>query len=178
MNSSFGNGFLIPKKDKTSGSNIKSIQYGASGISGLYSSLTISSVDLTKSVAILLGCSGYSGSPDGNLFSSISILDSTTLQIARGLSSNSITCSWCVVEFNNVKSLQKGSSHITASTATVSISKVNLTKSLLFCSFRTSANPLYSLMLPYWRFYSDSALYFSSAGVPDYTVEWQVIEFY
>lgn len=126
-----------------SGSNIKSIQRGSFVYSNKTTfNVTISSVDMSKSIVIVstdsrTGSAGKN-SVVGNLTTSTNINFSTYYADA---SFNNYV-SWQVIEFNNVKSLQRGTQALitTDTTKNITISAVNDLKSIVFASVRTDDN--------------------------------------
>jgi hypothetical protein len=164
-----------------SGSSIKSVQAGTTTISGSSTSVnvTISQVDLSKSIVIISGLEGYPSSITvQQLLVAAEILNQTTLRISRsaGGGSDTIIVPWQVIEFENIKSLQKGVS----STASTNISNTNLSKSVLFFSYKSTNT---STTLPY-GFISARLMTIptrialsSPTSINNYSVYWQVVEF-
>lgn len=144
-----GAGFLYGQTGGGKKSVIKSIQRGTISIPINYSSgdATISSVDLNSAVIICNGSrGGLSSSTDAALnrvMARLSLTNSTTLNAKAytTASSNATVVSYMVVEFDNVKSVQRGSISISSgATASATITAVDLNKSLLLPSgFSTDA---------------------------------------
>lgn len=142
-------------KFDVSGSNIKSIQRGTTahtfaGSTKTY--VTINAVDLTKSIVLVdfpgLGAGAEPGI--NKIVTSCEFVTSTQLAFTLGTADTfGSTFSWTVIEFNNVKSFQTGASSTSAQNINITISNVNLNKSLLFYSQTSnvaSTNYIYSLI--------------------------------
>lgn len=160
------------------GSNIKSIQRGTVTMNAVTKDITISAVDLSKSIVQLTVKSAGSAGADcitGELTSA------TNLKLASGTtgSGNSVV-EWTVIEFNNVKSLQSGTTTQTTTTpVTVTISSVDLTKSILFFTFNTTTfGPTSNAMPMSGKFTNNTTLSFANYDTTGTkTIKWQVIEF-
>ncbi len=157
---------------------VKSVQRGSTqlqaGVS--YVDITISSVDLNKAIPMLTSSPGY-----GNTESTVTleIIGYTTLRISRKSNPDYAgeLLFWQVVEFEGLKSLQKGS--ITASSpdypndpiVDVTVSSVNISKSILFATIHhnVGGSPSYaSAMLinaTTIRFYGFKRPSYTSTGV-------------
>ena len=117
------------------GSNIKSKQSGTVDIAGLTTKdITISAVDLSKSIVRVV----FGGNAQAGMLNSVLVsawfINSTTIRVYRYTSSSDTTqpIYWEVVEFNNVKSKQTGELICAAPTTDITISPVNLSKTMLF----------------------------------------------
>lgn len=158
--------------------SIKSIQRGFTTLQGVASlDVTISPISVGNSVALL---EFY---PAGGVFAedqtSIQIIDSTTIRIERYGNHFNVYVAWQVIEFDSygVKSLQKGVTEITSSTATVTISKVNLSKSILFTSHKTNSIGSFDATFFTSRLSSSTQITFFGFG-SNQTMYWAVVEFY
>lgn len=132
------------------GKNIKSIQRGILRLDDIGGSetVTISAVDLTKAVVkISFSGMGYTFT-DTTRYSLVQakLTSSTTIVISRGEDSGDMRVWWEVIEFNNVKSLQKGDANALVYNGVygfdvqeVSISTVDPLKSIIFFSYKTTA---------------------------------------
>lgn len=182
MSKSSFNGFVLPKSDKKGGSNIKSIQRGSKIMTSNSNTVTISSIDLTKAIPkiTLIGKGGTSN--PAACYVSAKITDETTLTLEMGGwdTTYAPTVEWEVVEFNNVKSLQKGSQAISAATTNVTITSINMLKSTLFYSYKTTSATLsnMSAAMGGGRINTATQLTFTQLNTDDKTIEWYVIEFY
>jgi len=167
--------------------SIKSIQRGSYTINSLSSTtITISSVDLNSSIVIFSNrfISGANAAYGIAVYAAL--INSTTLEIGRGGSSSKQQVEWQVIEFNNVKSVQRGTVTMTApsSSATVStsvtISAVDLSKSICLVSFKTSSGGFTSDAFITIQFNSSTELSLSTYATYSDTTQtayWQVIEF-
>ena len=101
------------------------------------------------------------------------LLNATTINLERFTNTKPVDYSWTVIEFNNVKSLQRGDLTLQGASY-VSINPVNLSKSILLCSI--ACNSGYRIA---YQFVSNIQIIvrrFTYVGLYD-TVHWQVIEF-
>lgn len=169
-------------------SNIKSIQRGSviTPTSNTVSITLPQSIDTAKSIIRIqfIVNRGYISSSAQYYFARASIVDANTIKISTSanLTAKMGRFEWEVIEFDNVKSLQKGS--LTASTngteIPVSTSQINIAKSLLFYSYTydtytSSGDIQYSYLQGY--IYSPNQINFLSNISEPKTVEWQLIEF-
>lgn len=167
------------------GSNIKSIQRGtASMISGAINiDVPISSVDLNKAIVLVTFRSLSEDSNNNFLYYfgvKAKLTTSTNLNLKRYQGPyQSLEISWTVVEFNNVKSIQRGSltSIYTSKSDVVTISPVDMSKSLLFFSYteETGNNGIYYAYVE-GVLTNPTTITFTKQGMAK-TYEWQVIEF-
>lgn len=129
------NSFPQPKPD-SSGNNIKSMQSGrvTLGVGVTTLAVPIAAVDLSRAVVIVTMYNNTGASPDQNLVRA-QLTSSNNVQLDRGGSGNSVTVNWQVVEFNNVKSLQRGNVGFTNSLGIAIISPVNYAKTMYFWSY-------------------------------------------
>lgn len=175
MPRSFSEGFLRPIPDKKAGGNIKSIQRGVSslGMDITETNITINNVDLGKAIVhIDVSTSNTLARPAlirGEL------INSNTLRIIRGGGNDISTAMWQVVEFENVKNLQKGTRTFDVSTSFVTISLVVLSKSIIIASF-SSLSDSSNGHHPSARLGNSTEVYLSRASGST-TGHWQVIEF-
>lgn len=163
----------------SSGNVTKSIQRGVGTLTtGTTLDVTISAIDVTKSVATITHANASNYASDTLV--AIEILNSTTIRIYINTSpSNLVYFAWQVIEFNNVKSLQKGNNIIDSYQAekTVTISSIDANKSLLFFSFDCSvASSQFSLAHCRGCISNSTTLSFLGYG-NGYKCYWQVIEF-
>lgn len=125
------------KFDVGGGSNIKSIQRGVATITtGQDLSITISSVDITKSIVLINSRGTYNDNTTNFVYGKL--LNSTTLYLARGFNGAVTTnISYQVIELQNIKSMQKGTSiiDVSQSNIAVTIGSITLDKVILFTSF-------------------------------------------
>lgn len=163
-------------------SNIISIQKGMTSITESFIDVTINTVDLNKAFVIISSRAPNSSQPDEQCLLSAQLINSTTLRIQREATGTIATAYWQVVEMNNIKSIQRGSTVMDNVTSTIfSVNAINQSKSILIFSSRTTAgfnSPNYTSVGG--RIYSDSMLSFAvalkQASCINY-VEWQLIEF-
>jgi len=161
-------------------SNIKSIQRGQAVFTSQTTiNVTISLVDLTKSIVIVELQNGNETDPTA-VFVQGKLNSSTQLNLSRqGVgNSNALSIRWTVIEFNNVKSLQTGTSGI--STGTVTISTVDPAKSLVFFSISCYVYPVVGTNAGDVRhsawFNSSTQIELTFSGNVS-TIYWYVVEF-
>jgi hypothetical protein len=162
------------------GSNIKSSQRGELTLGALTTTtdVTISTVDLTKSIVKI-----SVQSPNNvnlNQWTCYATLTSpTNLQFVIPTASGTTgLVSWEVIEFNNVKSLQSGLTSMTSLTMNVTISAVNLNKSILFFSNNSNATLIATHYFTLEGLLTASTnIKFSTLFANVITAKWYVIEF-
>lgn len=163
------------------GSNIKSIQRGLLNVSAAISDITISNVDLSKSIVIVkAACTSFGSTAAYECVAQGFLTSGTNVRIKLGdhYSYNTVEVAWQVIEFNNVKSLQTGF----ATGGTTSISAVNMSKSVVFSSEKiTESGSGYDLARYFMnavRLVTSTLLAFDRNGnATTLEIYWQVIEF-
>ena len=157
------------------GSNIKSIQRGEVTQVGSSTDVTISAVDLTKAVLyITTRANAITYAPDSAAVKG-KITTATNLNFSTYSATPHVVISWVVVEYENVKSLQKGD--VVGIGPTVNISAVDITKSLIIHSARVNyATNDSTAMITSSKFNSATQISLQNVNFScDY--HWQVIEF-
>lgn len=159
------------------GNNVKSVQRGNTKIGRVSTlNIAISEVDLTKAI-VKISPMAYSGPAE---YSNVraTLTSSTNLELniynAVGSDVGESQLSWEVIEFNNVKSLQKGLKSVTGLNNPQAISEVDPIKSILFYSYSTSRMQTTNVN---GYLNSSTQLMFSAWGAEAHSVAWQVIEF-
>lgn len=171
-------GDLIP----IGGSNIKSVSRGVVLFASTDTSklIDISAVNMAKTIVLANGCqtSQVSGTNTEYNFA-IELVDSTHINISRQQGGDTATVVWTVAEFNNVKSKQHGDYSLTNTTGSVSISEVNIFKSLMFYSFLylTTGDTQAYYNFTYGYLNDATSLNFGQYNSKPKTIKWQVIEF-
>lgn len=166
------NSFPQPKPDSGGGSNIKSIQRGNTVVTALTGDITISTVDLNKSIIKLRPDGGStSASPGTNFTWSVVFLNANTIRITRTANSSHTTVYWEVIEYINVKSKQTGSR---TGSGTVAVSSINPNKSILEISWN-STNADYTALNSGYEITNATTL--TIAGLSLNACQWQLIEF-
>lgn len=125
---------------------VESVEYGTITVSGAASNTaTIGSIDTSRSTIIYLGLSTtntISASADVN--TNIVIVDETTVRANRTGTSNAITVSFCVVQFQSavIQSIQVRQQTSTSNGTTISdtISAVDMANTLIFYNGVQGAN--------------------------------------
>lgn len=166
-------------------SNIKSIQRGATTLTAQSLDLTISSVDLNKSI-VIMSYSDLNNSADGNSLIRAKLTSSTNINFYLGQGySMPKYIEWQVIEFNNVKSIQRGD-FTTPSTAittfvdksSVTINSINVGKSLIFASFASELG--YSsqyTMVGNYQISNTTTITLAKGNSVQRFWHWQVVEF-
>lgn len=158
-------------------SNIKSIQRGSTLNTAASIDIAISSVDLAKSVVVLSSITGGTYIA-GNLVGG-QLTSATNLNILINTSVTK-TVYWTVIEFENVKSLQKGIVTTTGvSDYPITINTVNVEKSLVFVSYTTTntSNNTITYKSVGEDLTNATTLTLRSYHPQPRTAYWQVIEF-
>jgi len=159
------------------GSNIKSIQRGTFTMTATSNTITISSIDITKSVVMVTITGATSAAYDASSSTKGVLTNPTTLTLTRQDTTYGIVVTWVVVEFNNVKSLQTGIKYMSANT-TVTISSVNVSKSLVFDSSDNNNTGVRSQIIDSrCDLINPTTLSFTVSSGVGYNHAWQVIEF-
>lgn len=159
-------------------SNIKSIQSGITTLTSTSHNVAISAVDTTKSIVLISYVPSLS--VGSNMVAVAGVLtNSTTLTLrVNTLTSYPPTVRWQVIEFNNVKSNQSGAVTASAVTQTVTISSVDLQKSIISIE-RTATNTstVNYLICVAASLTNSTTLEIKQASVDSGSYYWQVIEF-
>lgn len=166
------------------GSNVKSIQRGTTILTAQSLDLTISSVDLNKSI-VIMSYSDLNNSSDGNSLIRAKLTSATNINFYLGEYSTPKYIEWQVIEFNNVKSIQRGdfttpSTTITAyvDKSSVTINSINTSKSLIFASFASELG--YSsryTMIGNFQISNATTITLAKGNSVQRFWHWQVIEF-
>lgn len=161
------------------GSNIKSIQKGTFSINSASPyTVSIAAVDMTKSI-LLFNHTNKNG-VGGNEIVMGKILNSTQLEFTCYTTNVYADVSWTVIEFNNVKSIQRGDITTTTGSFSQAITAVDLNKSILIVSSKYNMASI-SMQAMYLMSYFSSATaiaggVFSGSGVT-IMIHYQVVEF-
>jgi hypothetical protein len=176
------NSFPQPKPD-SGGNNIKSMQSGTATLGSGVATLTvpISEVNLSRAVVILT-MNANTGTTPAEIMVRAMISDSTTVQLDRSSGGNSVTVNWQVIEFNNVKSLQKGTFGVGSTQGIANISPVVFAKTMYFWSYWNNSTTVtagsYHLGFDTSKVTSNNQIIFKpidTSGTK--SVHWQVVEF-
>lgn len=167
-------------------SNIKSIQRGtttlSSALSEVSKDITVSSIDTSKTILLMTSrISTYSNGYSTALIAGGYIVDDTTIRFARTNvgGNDGIEIEWQLIEFKNVKTLQSGSLSISSISTNLSVSEININKSMLIFSFK------YNTALDYNNYAiptngnitNSTQITFKQYSTTSKTVYWQLIEF-
>lgn len=166
-------------------SSLKSKQSGIVPLSATdtFIDVNISAVNISKSI-LDVSCSPSNSNETTHATMAVKIefINTNTIRLTRAKASTStstINVSWIVYEFNNVKSLQRGSKTLAATTYNdVSISAVNINKSMIFISYTDTMNATIQSSYITRYFGSSSLITFHCTQPTDKIINWQVIEFY
>lgn len=126
------------------GAVIKSIQRGAITMPSQSQTVTIAAVDLTKAYVMAeVTCSTSSAVDRKTGTAAVYLSSSTTLTVSRAASTGAaIVVRWQVVEYISGVSVQRGSFYTSSQTNNVNISAVDINKSFLTTSRRSSSSGL------------------------------------
>lgn len=163
-------------------SNIKSIQRGTATYNAATTlDVPITVVDLSKAIVIVTACHAYSSGVSPSALAIMGKLTSATnINLSSAASLGSITVSWEVIEFNNVKSVQSGDFSVTSDNTdqSVAITAIDPTKSFIISSSKSGiSNATATGMLSIARIASSTSIVIRSSYNTSETVHWQVIEF-
>jgi len=156
------------------GNNIKSIQRGTLTTSTTTQNIAITAVDLNSAVLIITGVEG-SGS-DAGYSVSAKLTSPTNIEFKCAYYAGA-TVSWQVVEFNNVKSLQRGTSTLKSSGTDIAIAEINLSKSILVTNFRSSGTGAGYTGYSYHAKLTTNTNINARSTTSNGHLEWQVVEF-
>lgn len=169
-----GNAFLYGQSG--GGIKIKSIQRGTGNPVGVAANITISPVDVSKSIVIVTMHTSNASAAGTHIFMQGRLTSSTNLDIrsAAYLATYTVYYEWQVIEFANVKSIQSGIVAVGADAyATPTINSINTAKSALFFSYYSSAAT--SSGFTKGNITSSTTIQFLSKGGSN--VSWFVVEF-
>lgn len=162
------------------GSNIKSIQRGTIAINVATTTIdiTVTSIDTTKSIAIISNNQDGVSNPSEACFA-ITIINATTIRITRTASSfTSITVSWQLIEYNNVKSKQTGTFEQTSALTdqSVTVTSVNTSKSILYATHTSVVTGIQTASWVFlYKLLNSTTIAFNGQNAS--TKYWQLIEF-
>jgi len=162
------------------GNNIKSIQRGVVTlpVGTLLTNVTISTIKSSDSVVII--SSRASGNDGANeLCIKAKITSSTNLELSRyGSTVDAVSISWQVIEFTNIKSLQKGDyTFASQGEVTTTISPINTSKSIILFSFKTAYNGSGSGYCVGKILDSTTIAFSCLTSLQSLDTHWQVVEF-
>lgn len=170
------NSFPVPKPDRGGLPNIKNSQSGGVILSGAPMNVPISPVDLKIAVLRISILAATLGEGPDKICVKATFVNNTTLNLSTVNAPSSLGVQWEVIEFNNVKSLQSGTTSGSANNL-ISISEMNPNKSLLFFSFSmpsTNLEPSYVQVRGRIQSSSQIQIQNSFAAINTF---WQVLEF-
>ncbi|UWG96772.1 hypothetical protein LPY66_18125 [Dehalobacter sp. DCM] len=178
------NSFPRPIPD-SGGKTIKNIQSGLATYTNKTSlDIPISPVDLTK--AVVFAVKPFSGSTLTDEFGNIKgkLTSGTNLRLESSAATAVVqSIHWVVIEFNNVKSLQYGDYSWTTNTAAyatekaVTVSPVDINKTLVFISEKTYDSGYYYLDYWVYGYMSDSTtLKLKRRDYSNCTITYYIIE--
>jgi len=165
---------------------IKSIQSGGVSATNYNSpggtNVTISEIDPSKSI-ILFNRAGTIGASTqvAQVTLKASIVDANTINFELGASTGIVYLYWQVIEYENVKSLQKGDKTILNSGESVVISSVNVDKCIVISSFystNTGGLLYYTPTDGGGRLNNATSLGLTTGNANnDGVIHWQILEF-
>jgi len=161
--------------DGGGGSNIKSIQKGTLTLIAVDTNITISAIDLTKAIVVVrMYMTSNSKSSQCSVSGDLTTSTNLLLNVPEAYSQE---VEWEVIEFNNVKSLQRGVVSIDTTLTNTTISSVDVNKTMVIYSFTsndTNNIPLAILVSSYLTTLTNlQSVIGSSTG----TLKYQIIEF-
>lgn len=172
-------GVVIGGLNSGGGSSVKSIQRGTYAFLGTTKDITINSVDINKSI-VKITFTGDAGNPANYSLVLGKLTSSTILNLSSVIASGTFNVSWEVIEFDNIKSLQKGEVIQTDTVATQpTISPVNVGKSFIVSSFKSSnsTNNIVVAGLSEYSIINNTTISFLNRVTGTKTFYWYVVEF-
>lgn len=158
------------------GTNIKSIQMGQVTTTLSTQSVTITAVNRANSI-ILCNSPSSGTDPSVEKFAPTFVSD-TSFNLVRGTAGSSRTINYAVIEFNNVKSIQRGISATSVGLAQVTVSPVNPLKSILLNNFIYLASVTnISLFNDNYRIVNSTTIELNDYSNGNSRNYWQLIEF-
>lgn len=120
---------------------IKSVQRGQTTIpiNQATVNVTINAVDMSKTFVVCEVTAQYTGAEEeGQTTASVHLASSTQISVRRvaGSSTQAVYVTWQVIEFVSGVSVQRGFTSTTSASTTVTISAVDMSKSVLLSSIR------------------------------------------
>jgi len=167
------------------GSNIKSIQGGTTTLTSTSLDVAISSVDPNSSV-LLFGFKGNLGLGYKYFETKGKIVDATTINFSIYQyygAAGDVPIYWQVIEFNNVKSIQKGDYSLAYNTGVssvdISVTSLNVNKAILLpVSKRLNQDSTNEPMITYAIKDSQNiTIYKWHTSCPALALHWQLVEF-
>ncbi len=155
--------------------SINNVQTGEVTFSAATQNVTITSVDLTRSILIFSeranSASPETGAVRGQLTSA------TNIQFNKGSATGSVTVRWYVAEFISGVSVQRGSTTLSATTVNQTISSVSLSESFVIVSKSTTGTSFDNNDFERARLTSSTNLELSTNAGSGGTADWQVVTF-
>lgn len=167
-------GSLVP-------SSIKSIQRGTVTLNANAIAVSLAPIVMSNAIVVIHQRHVNNGNPANRNIVAAQIVTNTqlSLYVSAYDANYAPTVTWEVIEFNNVKSVQRGNVSVPdATTTNVSIAEVNLAKSFVYCTLisEATAQDYSNYALATCALTSATNLqFYSQAGINK--AYWQVIEF-
>lgn len=182
MPNCFNVGFVRPSPDKK-GINIKSIQRGSISFTttATTQNVTINTVKSNNCI-LYVRMTNIASTSDSCLIAGEIISDNTLAFYRDGEASTQGDAEWELIEFTNVKSIQRGS---LSGAGTITISAINVNKAMTFNAVsirgRTGYGSTFVGGVPYTTLVNSTTIKITWADMSlgsSFTNYWQVIEFY
>jgi len=125
------------------GARVKKVQRGTTDLSGTSVDITISAVELTRTIVLIQWTTG-AFSKAASFHVGAALTASTTLRLQRYSSGTTCTVTWEVIEFAEGVTVQHLSTSPSGDTATVTISPVDIDRSFVICTYRQTENDYFS----------------------------------
>lgn len=174
-----GNFFL--HAPKVGGASVSNVQRDSIVMTGTIINVPITAVDLSKAIATVKVWNTGSGPDASEMFVGAELTSATNLRLHLEVydASNQPEVAWQVVEYENVKSLQRDVLLVDSAIETDAIASVDITKSILFFSYTTIIGSSVNLAGLYGELTDATTLTFKQFGTAGWAKDayWQVIEF-
>lgn len=159
------------------GGGIKSIQSGTTLINSTIVDVPIDEINLSKSILLFFIRIPNATVSIANVAVSGYLSNQNNIKFEIANAYNTPTVEWYVLEFDAVKSLQTGIKEVSTATETVTISNVDVSKSIVIVNYKSGdSSTTIPLFLITGKLTNATTLTLNQAGNRNKTVYWQVIE--
>ncbi|MGB5138681.1 MAG: tandem-95 repeat protein, partial [Candidatus Zixiibacteriota bacterium] len=155
--------------------SIKNVQTGEVTFSATTQNVTITSVDLTKSILIFNERNNLPSPQESCVRGQLT--SATNLRLAKSSSTGSVTVRWYVAEFDSGVSVQRGTNVLGSTTVNVPISNVSLTQSFVLVSKDKPNTGFSNDDFGRARLTSATNLELATNGGSGGNADWQVVTF-
>ncbi len=155
--------------------SIKNVQTGEVTFTAATQNVTITSVDLTKSILIFSERNNLPSPQEASVRGQLTT--ATNLRLAKNTATGSVTVRWYVAEFDSGITVQRGTTALGATTVNQAITAVNLAESFVIVSKDKSGTGFSNDDFGRARLSSTTNLEFATNGGSGGNADWQVVSF-